>query len=430
MIRSRMGRGRGRWARPGVAASAVHLAATLLALHALADAPREDPGARQRQQTRELLQRLARGLFGARSSGYIADMGRLPESLADLAAPSGTPLYSTGHGGGVGMGYDGPYVRRAGETGTAFVDAWGTPIDLLASGGAVQLRSAGPDRDPSTIADNLLHPPQPRPYLGTVAVEIIAVPPSDGPGTPLDGTYATVDIAYASDGAEATAAATYRPASGRFELTGVHVGRHYVVARATVPPANIEAVGTALVDLRGARAHATIQLRPVQTTVVCHVASGTTLSLESSGASAHLAHGDTLGICASGEVTLCHLQSLHTLSVAGPAARAHLAHGDTLGACETARICHDGRLTTVLRIDLNTHVAHGDTQDACGAGHDGHGNGGENGNGGHDGEGPGHAGGSGHGDDDTNGGGSGNGGHPGQGHRGGSGSPGKAKGGS
>ena len=78
---------------------------------------------------------------------------------------------------------------------------------------------------------------------------------------------------------------------------------------------------------------------------ICHIPSGDvakahTIAVAQEALDAHLAHGDTVGICsgpaaeADGvlKVTLCHKSDI-TIDVPAQALNAHLNHGDTLGPC-------------------------------------------------------------------------------------------------
>jgi hypothetical protein len=65
---------------------------------------------------------------------------------------------------------------------------------------------------------------------------------------------------------------------------------------------------------------------------ICH--NGHSITVAQSAVPAHLAHGDTVGPCASeSNVLLCHRG--RTINVAQSAVPSHLAHGDTLGECST-----------------------------------------------------------------------------------------------
>ena len=345
--------------------SVVLLSAVLLpGADAPADTPRENV-AHQIASTRDTLRRLYEGILGRSGDGYVQHMGEPPRSLADLAAASAGPALTTATSGAVAMGHAGPYVARAGDADSVFVDAWGSPIALSTAGGALQLVSAGPDRDPATADDNLYYPLVPRPYRGSIAVRVISLRTSDGAGTPLDDAGAAVTIHYSHHGRESSEAARYDAGSGRFELDRVHVGRHYVSAAARVPPATTAAEGSAVVTLVGPRAEVTIQLVASATSTLCHTATSETLSVSADELAAHIDHGDAVGPCTTGETTVCHAASRKTLTLSSGAIAAHIRHGDTVGACEIARVCHGDRTREILQSELDGHLAHGDTEGSC-----------------------------------------------------------------
>jgi len=109
---------------------------------------------------------------------------------------------------------------------------------------------------------------------------------------------------------------------------------------------------------------------PEEQVILCHVPPGNpdnahTITIGASAVPAHLAHGDSLGSCATptpppptaappqpaptdtpmppppqepSQVTLCHKppgnpQNAHTITVGQSAVQAHLNHGDSLGPC-------------------------------------------------------------------------------------------------
>ncbi len=270
-------------------------------------------------QTTATMKRLEAALFGTRDgAGYIGDMGRLPASLEELAAPGGSPGYSTNHAGSVGMGFNGPYLTRAGVASSAFVDAWNTPLALVTGSGDVRIRSAGPDRDPTTDADNVYYPLAPRTTHGTIEAIVTSVPEDGGSATPLDDGAVEVRVYYAADGAERSALATYTGSNGTFQLQNVHVGRHHVVVSARTPQDFAMASRADTATLRGKKASLRLQL----------VSKGP--------AEEPSEDQDEERQEEQSEVTLCHRPGGgegQTLEVATPAVAAHLAHGDALGAC-------------------------------------------------------------------------------------------------
>jgi hypothetical protein len=66
------------------------------------------------------------------------------------------------------------------------------------------------------------------------------------------------------------------------------------------------------------------------------------------------------------KVTICH--NGHSITVAQSAVPAHLAHGDTVGPCASepnVLICHRGRTLNVAQSAVSSHLAHGDTLGEC-----------------------------------------------------------------
>jgi len=327
-------------------------ALTLLVVIAAAGAAVAGPAeqdALKRARTRELMQLLLSGIFGGGNSvGYLGDMGAAPASLADLAAASGSPAYSSGNAGGVGMGYGGPYVSRPGASAASFVDAWGSPLAIEATAGALRLRSAGPDRDPATQADNVYLPLEPRTTHGGIEVEVTAMTFDGAVAGLLDATEVAVSVYFAAAGSEATAAATYAAGTQTFTRSGVHLGRHYVRASALTPTDFSVASADQVVWLKGRTVRAQLRLVLAEGggTLVCHDPAGPspeTQTVTSSALSAHLAHGDVAGACAgtgepepeASDLLVCHSpgNNPQTKTVSADALAAHLGHGDTPGAC-------------------------------------------------------------------------------------------------
>jgi prepilin-type N-terminal cleavage/methylation domain-containing protein len=127
----------------------------------------------------ELIYRTIFGDPSAPGSGFLSDIGRLPAlDLAELTAPGRLPLYSL-QPCGVGMGWRGPYLLEGTNAAGLPVDGWGTPMVLL--GG--QIRSAGPDQDMNTAADNLLYPSTPialNNINGSIVLTVTAMDTSTG----------------------------------------------------------------------------------------------------------------------------------------------------------------------------------------------------------------------------------------------------------
>jgi hypothetical protein len=285
-----------------VAPAGIALASwALLSYSALSQGTRGDEREKIAQTT-ATMKRLAAALFGSPGGvGYIGDMGGLPTSLESLAATSGSPSYATSHQGSVGMGFNGPYVTRAGSTSSPFVDSWNTPLALVAGSADVRIRSAGPDRNPATDADNLYYPLAARTTHGTVEAVVTSVPEEGGAATPLDGSAVQVRVYYAASGVETSALATYTGANGTFQLQNVHVGRHYVSVTALTPEDFEVASGADTLALRGKKVSGRFQLVAKTSVALCHQpgnGAGHTLSVSPSAVDAHVDHGDALGACA------------------------------------------------------------------------------------------------------------------------------------
>jgi general secretion pathway protein G len=145
--------GGGRRRAGGFTLIEVILVLVLLGLIAAVAVPRvQDATAQARLVlTRERLGAIRRAIVGESRAGapsvpgYLADVGRWPSSLADLLRqPAGVPAWDPF----LRRGWHGPYLEAAvGRDGgdPRPTDAWGAPIHLEASGGAVRLVSPGPD---------------------------------------------------------------------------------------------------------------------------------------------------------------------------------------------------------------------------------------------------------------------------------------------
>jgi general secretion pathway protein G len=116
------------------------------------DSSREDL---TRQRERQIFQAIM-GAENDDAGGFLADIGRLPVALTELAARGALPLYGTANTGSVGMGWRGPYLKDGLNGAGQPVDAWGTPFDYGVAGLGV-VRSAGADHGLGT-ADDLVYP--------------------------------------------------------------------------------------------------------------------------------------------------------------------------------------------------------------------------------------------------------------------------------
>jgi len=117
------------------------------------DSSRQDQTLRRQQ----LIYKAILGDPESPGSGFLSDVGRLPNTnLVELAVIGSLPVYSI-QTCGIGMGWRGPYLLEGVDTSGRPLDGWGTPMDLVNG----QIRSAGQDHNISTAADNLLYPPNP-----------------------------------------------------------------------------------------------------------------------------------------------------------------------------------------------------------------------------------------------------------------------------
>jgi prepilin-type N-terminal cleavage/methylation domain-containing protein len=113
----------------------------------------------RRDQTIKRQQLIYQAIMGdptAASSGFLSDIGRLPNALTELSLIGAIPAYSIG-ACGIGAGWRGPYLLEGVDSTGRPLDGWGTPMDFVNG----QIRSYGLDRNMNTAADNLLYPTVP-----------------------------------------------------------------------------------------------------------------------------------------------------------------------------------------------------------------------------------------------------------------------------
>ncbi len=162
------------------------------------------------------------GADGQSGSGFLADIGRLPNAtLTELLAQSGLPLYTTAHTGNVGMGWRGPYLLDGILAGRP-VDGWGTPLTL--AGG--QIRSAGPDCIAGN-ADDMVYPSQPIAFTtGIINVNVQVLDATGGGAYVQKGTGTT--FYWAVNGVETSQAVTL-PLNGPFVSPLLPQGIHALI---------------------------------------------------------------------------------------------------------------------------------------------------------------------------------------------------------
>ncbi len=146
--------------------------------------------------------------------GFVGDIGRLPNTLAELAAQSGLPSYSTTNIRSIGMGWRGPYIN-SGTSATDYQrDAFGR-LFVLNSG---QVRSYGPDGIANNT-DDIVYPPTAPVVTGTVAITVKTIVSGK---TVVDPANYRVDLYYANGGTQAVVS----DASAPFTFANVPMGLH------------------------------------------------------------------------------------------------------------------------------------------------------------------------------------------------------------
>src|SRR6185436_16533849 len=99
--------------------------------------------------------------------GFVGDIGRLPNTVQELAAQSGLAAYGTGNVRSIGMGWRGPYINTGISANDYQTDAFGRNY-VLNSG---QIRSLGPDGIANNT-DDIVYPPSAPNVTATVAITV------------------------------------------------------------------------------------------------------------------------------------------------------------------------------------------------------------------------------------------------------------------
>jgi general secretion pathway protein G len=175
--------------------------------------------------------------------GFVGDIGRLPNTLSELAAQSGLPGYGTGTVRSIGMGWRGPYINLGTSANDYQQDAFGRTY-VINSG---QVRSYGPDGIANN-ADDIVYPPSAPTVTGTVAITVKTI---TGGKTVVDPAGYRVDLYYASAGVQSSVSDAGTP----FTFSAVPMGLHAVRVVKTSNPGS----GTVMVE-------DTIVVRPATTT--------------------------------------------------------------------------------------------------------------------------------------------------------------------
>jgi general secretion pathway protein G len=148
--------------------------------------------------------------------GFVGDIGRLPNSLAELIAKGGLPNYTTNTVRNIGMGWRGPYIN-AGTSSTDYqTDAFGRAYVLSAG----QIRSAGSDGVLNN-ADDILYPPTAPEIAGDAQITVKTM---QGNKVVVDPNTHRVEIYYADDGDEDSLTDN----NGPFSFTNLPIGLHAV----------------------------------------------------------------------------------------------------------------------------------------------------------------------------------------------------------
>jgi prepilin-type N-terminal cleavage/methylation domain-containing protein len=183
----------------------------------------------RQDQTLRRQQLVYKAIFGDPSSsgsGFLSDIGRLPNTnLTELAVIGSLHAYSI-QACGIGMGWRGPYLLEGIDSSAHPLDGWGTPMDLVNG----QIRSAGPDRDMNTAPDNSLYPSNPitaNNINGNIVFTVMALDTSSGQPTfvPAAGQ---ATVYFAQNGQQqsfllTSATGSYVcPASGATLPQGIH----------------------------------------------------------------------------------------------------------------------------------------------------------------------------------------------------------------
>jgi len=173
------------------------------------------------EATQDEVRVLHEAMVGPPSGGtqfaFVGDIGRLPKTFQELVQPGGLPAYTTATVRSVGMGWRGPYVNTGTSANDYLTDAFGRAYTGAATG---QVRSAGPD-GVANNADDIVYPPAVPIVTGSLNVTVKTIV---GGKTIVDPADYRVDVYYAANGAQASAA----DSAGPFIFANVPLGLHAV----------------------------------------------------------------------------------------------------------------------------------------------------------------------------------------------------------
>lgn len=204
------------------------------------------------------------------TGGYVGDMGRLPNNLADLNTRGGQRNPSTGFLG-VRFGWNGPYVNSGFDPQGYLNDGWGTAYFFGNTGGgppATRLRAASQDRRMNT-ADDLVYPYPPNSFVigGNLLVNLYVWDNAAGQyrlnPSPAQVTQMWVRFYYSNNGREAsvTVPPVQPPAVGPpYAFNGYHLGLHAVEGSCRLAGSAATATGQAVVYVPGDNRQAQMNL--------------------------------------------------------------------------------------------------------------------------------------------------------------------------
>ncbi len=220
-------------------------------------------------ETRDAMIDLHTAIWGTRdAAGFVADVGRLPASLAELTARGTLPVATTATQNSVRMGWNGPYAKVGFDAASVLKDRWGENYLFSTASGllAGQVGSKGPDRLQASI-DDITYPAAAYVATGTLRVNLHVWHTGKGvyatnpalAADPLQVT--TVRVYWSNVGVQtSTLLTTNAGTSPPFVFAGIHRGHHAVVASSTFKGASPALSTSAVVLIEGNAQQSTVDL--------------------------------------------------------------------------------------------------------------------------------------------------------------------------
>lgn len=218
------------------------------------------------ESTRKEMEELYNAITGdpkVPTGGYVGNMGRLTNNLAELNVRGTQPLPTTGLLG-VNFGWYGPYVNSGFDAQGYLNDAWGTAY-AYGNPGAGQIRSAGADRV-SGSADDLVYPPNAVVFTGRLLVNLYVWDNTAGQyrlnPAPAQVTAMGVTFYYSGNGSQAGVSITVPPSvvGPPYSFNGYHAGLHAVTGTCQLTGSPAAATGQAVVYVPGNNQQAQLSL--------------------------------------------------------------------------------------------------------------------------------------------------------------------------